>query len=114
MENIKKLIMNNHSNIPEDKIIQALSKDVLDGLDVDLVSIWYFEDNNTKLTCQFSLDRFEKRYLSGLELMRTDFPIYFSLIIEGISILADNVYTNPNTKELIETYFQTEQYKIAS
>ena len=111
MENIKQLIINGQDNIPEKEIFKALSKDVLDELNVDLVSIWYFTENNSKLTCQYSVDRFDMRDLSGVALRRADFPSYFSAIIEGVSISADDVYSNPTTNELIEAYLKPNNIK---
>ncbi|MDG1857761.1 MAG: hypothetical protein P8I94_01580 [Emcibacteraceae bacterium] len=104
--------MNNQSDTSEKKIFEALSKDVLNGLSIDLVSIWYFTNDNMNLTCQYSIDRFNKHNLTNIELLRSDFPNYFSSVIEDGSISAENVYSHPNTKELTETYF--EPYNVKS
>ena len=41
----------------------------------------------------------------------TDYPAYFNALIQGVSIRADDVFTNPNTAELIESYFKPYQVK---
>jgi len=112
MKHIKKLILEKASNTPEEKVFEALTKDVLEGLKVDLVSIWYFNDDHTKLTCKYSVDKNEKYNLKGVELYKDDYPHYFKSIIEMVSLKADDVYSHPVTKELIKDYF--EPYDIYS
>ncbi len=105
MENIKKLIVDNPSNAPVADLYEALAKDVLAGLNVDLVTIWEFDEHHNTLECQYSIDRFKKLDLKGFVLRRKDCPIYFKAIIEGVSIRATDVYTDIKTKELIKAYF---------
>lgn len=106
MENIKKLILSSEGPIPERDILAALAQDVLDQLDVDLVSIWFFDEDHSKVTCRYSIDKFDKRNLENIELNSSDFPKYFTALIEGISIRADDVNKNSNTKELVDAYFK--------
>lgn len=111
MKNIKKLILDHKGKIPEASIFEALTYDVLEGLDVELVSIWLFNENNRKLTCNFSVDKNNQRDLRGTELSKDYFPKYFDAIIQGVSIRAENVYNNSNTKELVEGYFRPNDIK---
>lgn len=105
MKYIKKLILGNSSNASENELFEALCTDVLEGLDVDLVSIWYFNDDYTCITCKYSIDKTDGRELIGTELFKADHPAYFNAIIEGVSIRADDVYSHPITQELVDTYF---------
>ena len=111
MKNTKNLIMNSPKDIPEQQIFTALSNDVIAGLNVDMVSIWYFDETCEKLSCQYSLDRSNNNNLIGINLLKTDYPAYFNALIQGVSIRADDVFTNPNTAELIESYFKPYQVK---
>lgn len=106
MKNIKKLILGEQPTAPEDKLLEALANDVLDGLNVDLVSIWFFDDLNTSIKCSYSIDKFNKRDLRGVILKRKDFPNYFTAIIEGVSIRASDVTQDIQTKELIDAYLK--------
>lgn len=105
MENIKRLIIAKQSGVSEAELYEALAKDVLEGLNVDLVSIWKFDDQQNTLSCHYSEDRFQKRDLKEFVLQRENFPKYFDAIIKGVSIRASDVYTNNKTKELVEDYF---------
>jgi len=106
MKNIKKLILEKSSSPPEEEVFEALSKDVLEELNVDLVSIWYFNDDHTQLTCKYSIDRYEKITLKGSKLLKENYPHYFNSVIELVSLKADDVYNNPTTRELVEDYFK--------
>tara|TARA_R110002096_G_scaffold367840_1_gene561100 strand:- start:30886 stop:31380 length:495 start_codon:yes stop_codon:yes gene_type:complete len=112
MKHIKKLILDKSSDALEEEVFEALAKDVLEGLNVDLVSIWYFNDDHSVLTCKYSLDRNKKINLKDFKLLEKDYPHYFNAIIEMVSLKADDVYTHPGTKELIKDYL--EPYKIYS
>jgi len=90
------------SDALEEEVFEALAKDVLEGLNVDLVSIWYFNDDHSVLTCKYSLDRNKKINLKDFKLLEKDYPHYFNAIIEMVSLKADDVYTHPGTKELIK------------
>lgn len=111
MENTKNLIISGLEDISDQQIFKALSNDVIAGLNVDMVSIWYFDDICEKLSCQYSLDRSNNNNLIGINLLKTDYPTYFNALIQGVSIRADDVYNNPNTVELIESYFKPYQVK---
>ncbi|MCC3860157.1 GAF domain-containing protein [Pseudemcibacter aquimaris] len=111
MENIKKLILESDGPLPEKDILSALAQDVLDQLDVDLVSIWYFDDGLSKITCQHSVDKFKKRELKDTVLLAADFPNYFTAMIEGVTIRADDVTSDRNTIELVDAYFNPNDIK---
>ncbi len=104
--------MNGPKDIPENQLFKALCNDVIAGLNVDMVSMWYFDDDCEKLTCQYSLDRFTDNNLIGIDLLKSDFSNYFNALIQGVSIRADDVYNNPNTSELIASYFKP--FKVKS
>lgn len=106
MKNIKNLILTGSLKIPKKEILNALSKDVLSGLNVDLVTIWYFNNDCTSLTCEHSVDKMQKRDLVKFKLLKDVYPNYFKSIIEGVSIRVNDVYTNPQTIELVEDYFK--------
>lgn len=88
-----------------------MAKDIVEKLEVTLISIWAFDNSLSKITCTYSFDVFHKLNMSGAELTKQQYPRYFSSIIENISILADDVYTNYQTKELVEDYFEPNNIK---
>lgn len=106
MKHIKKLILENSSNAQEEQVFEALAKDVLEGLNVDLVSIWYFNDDHSVLTCKYDLDKNNKINLKDFQLLEKDYPHYFNSIIEMVSLKVDDVYSHPVTQELVEDYFK--------
>ena len=106
MENVKNLIINGPDGIPENQLFEALCNDVIAGLNVDMVSVWYFDADCEKLTCQYSLDSSHTNNLIGICLLKSDLPQYFDALIQGVSIRADDAFTNPNTVELIESYLK--------
>ncbi len=112
MENIKKLILEQTSNTSAEEVYEAMSKDVMGELDVDLVSIWYFSKNCDILTCKYSLDRSREHDLTGITFSKNDLPIYFTDLIESVSIKSDDVNSSPKLKELRDIYYK--KYGIIS
>jgi len=104
MKHIKNLIIDKSDKASEQDVFEALCKDVLEGLDVDLVSIWYFNDDYSSITCKYSINKTDGHALIGTKLFRADHPTYFNAIIEGVSVSADDVYSHPMTIELSEKY----------
>ncbi len=86
-------------------IYQAICLDAAENLDANLVSIWRFDENCSKIICLHALDVESGTASAGQELMRDDFPRYFESILEETTISAPDARTHPMTRELTEAYF---------
>ena len=105
MRHLSQIILDNPSDKSADKIYKAVCADVKEKLDVDLVSIWVFDEDREKINCVCCLDKSNGDSLVGIDLYRDNYPQYFAAILEGLSIQADDVYSYPATKELVTDYF---------
>ena len=106
MQNLTKLILEKSGSASESDLFEALSLDALEGLDVDLVSIWQFEHSQTSLTCNYCIGKNNTHDLVGTIITKEKFPNYFNSVIEGISLKIDDIYNHPATKELVDGYFK--------
>jgi len=88
-----------------DELHHAICKDAAENLDANLVSIWRFEENNSKIICLHSYDVTTGEISKDQELLREQFPTYFEAILEETTICAPSARTHPLTKELAEAYF---------
>ncbi|HSV31354.1 MAG TPA: diguanylate cyclase [Atribacteraceae bacterium] len=73
-------------------------------LEVERASIWLYDEKGIKIQC---LDQYELgagRHAQGFELVQADYPAYFRALEEERAIVADNVLTDPRTRELSESY----------
>ncbi len=85
---------------------RAMCQDASEELGCDLVSIWLFDANKEKITCQASYDRGTGKITSGETLLRRDFPTYFSQLLEETFIKAPLARQHASTRELTSTYFE--------
>lgn len=89
-----------------ERVVSALACDIVDVLDVDLVTVWLLEPTLKSMTCICSRDTENKRQLEGVELQRKDYPTYFAKILEDIGIISEDVYQDPRLFELVDSYFK--------
>jgi len=80
----------------------AITEFLAEGLNVERASVWKYTGGSI-----ISEDLFEKsksEHSEGVELFAKDFPAYFEGVSSGLSILAENAHTHPNTFEFSEVY----------
>ncbi len=76
------------------------------ALNVQCVSIWILQDNDTKLECLDYYDKGQSRHQSGMEISASDYPSYFAALKENEIIAADNALTDPRTSEMGDAYLK--------
>jgi PAS domain S-box-containing protein len=87
-----------------DKLYGAITQAICKGLNITRAGIWKFEDN--KLICLNAFDGVSNNFASSPDLHKNDIPKYFNALQEGLAIVADDVYENNVTNELIDNYFK--------
>lgn len=90
----------------DEKVFKAVCLDVAEDLEADLVSIWFFDSNQTRIECQCSYDAVTGEFSKSHALKRNDFPSYFKTVVEETFISAPDACTHHATKELTEIYFK--------
>jgi len=73
------------------------------GLFLDRASYW--EITKDELICKNLYDKIENTHTKNQILVTKDIPNYINAIRNQTAIVADDVYTNVNTTELVESYF---------
>ncbi|MEP6668896.1 MAG: PAS domain S-box protein [Chthoniobacter sp.] len=75
-------------------------------LDVSRASIWFYNDDQTKMRCADLFESDRGQHSSGVELAAADFPAYFQALAEERAIAADDASTDPRTCEFDATYLR--------
>ena len=81
-----------------------LMKEVAINLCTDLSSIWLYDDDRTKITCQQIYMRADDSFNSGTELFKDDFLPYFEALQKDQIIVADHAETHPATSCFLKSY----------
>lgn len=82
----------------------SLTKEVVNTLDVDRCSIWFYNDNKTSIICEWLYIKSDNDWHKDIELHKEDYKPYFlSLLISPI-IIASDALTHPATSCFNDTY----------
>jgi GAF domain-containing protein len=92
--------------IAPSEFFRALCLDVAGDLDVDQVSVWTFEHDQSQINCLCAYDALSQHFSSGQSLKRSSCPLYFEQIVEQNIVAADDVTQNSATKEFLDSYFK--------
>lgn len=83
-------------------------KNVLDvvanALNVERVSIWFFNENKTAIYCDYLFIKKHGAFVNEITLHVKDYPAYFNAIETQLYVAANNAHSNAFTKELSEGY----------
>jgi PAS domain S-box-containing protein len=82
------------------EITEAAAKNV----GVERASIWLYDEIGINLQCLDLFEQSRNQHSEGFSLLATDYPAYFQALQQDQLITVDNVYTDPRTKELSESY----------
>ncbi|NYB51251.1 MAG: PAS domain S-box protein [Methanobacteriaceae archaeon] len=77
-----------------------------DILDVERVSIWFFNDDKTEIVCRDLYQKSTKTHDKGFILKALDYPQYFKAIKNSHNIAAYDAINDPNTFEFAESYLK--------
>lgn len=83
-----------------------MCRDASEELDCDLVSIWLFDLAKERITCAAAFDAATDAITTGDVLLRQEYPVYFSRLLEETFIKAPNARNDRWTRELARAYFE--------
>lgn len=92
-----------------DRAYEALTSCAAQGLEVDRVSLWFFEEGNQALHCHWLFEDGEHWDAPGAELHRKDYPIYFDALENQRAIAAAEAKTHPDTQEFAADYLPSKR-----
>jgi signal transduction histidine kinase/CheY-like chemotaxis protein len=76
------------------------------SLGVSRVSIWLFDTERSKIVCQMLYKLAENEFESGLEILATANPNYFTALNQNRVISASRAFEHPDTREFLNTYLK--------
>lgn len=83
--------------------LQTILTSAAEGLNVERVSFWEYSENI--INCAYLYEK-NKGSSPQNETFSVDrYPIYFEHITKGLPLVADDVFSNPHTQEIIAEYF---------
>lgn len=85
---------------------QTLTEAVAEALQVERVSVWMFENNDTLFRCHDQYLLSSRTHQSGQVFQTADFPKYFEAIKAGRAIDAHDACDDPRTSEFRRTYLE--------
>lgn len=83
-----------------------ITEGVATALSIERVSLWFYNDQHTAITCAKLYEKKDNKYSEGLELKAKDFPGYFKYLSEERALLADDARTDPVTEGFLESYLR--------
>ncbi|MCT7979707.1 PAS domain S-box protein [Laspinema olomoucense] len=86
------------------KICQEITEVAAQTLEVDRVSIWWYNGDRSAIRCVDLFESREHRHSEGLELFAQDYPDYFQALASNRAIAADDAHTHPATREFSASY----------
>jgi hypothetical protein len=87
------------------RALYKLMEESANCLEISRASIWYFNIDKDTITCQVQYDIESKNDIVGVEMKKSDFPIYMESIINANVIIAYDARNYILTSEFNETYF---------
>jgi PAS domain S-box-containing protein len=82
----------------------SLTKEVVDTLDVDRCSIWFYNDDKTSIICEWLYVKSDNNWHKDIELHKEDYKPYFLSLLISPVIIASDALTHPATSCFNESY----------
>jgi len=79
---------------------------VANALDIERVSIWFFNEDRTAIYCDYLYLKKFGEYANETTLDVKDYPSYFKAIETNLSVAIDDALSDPVTRELAEDYLK--------
>ncbi|MEZ0256174.1 MAG: PAS domain S-box protein, partial [Chthoniobacter sp.] len=86
--------------------LHTVTKLAAETLDVSRASIWFYNEDHTKIRCADLYEKDKDAHSSGLELTAADCPAYFRALAEERSIAAHDAPNDPRTCEFAASYLE--------
>jgi len=77
--------------------IRRINEAAASALQVRRVSVWFLDEQRTKITCKDLFEQTERRHSHGTELHAKDFPAYFRALESERTIAANDAHRDPRT-----------------
>lgn len=77
--------------------VRRIDEAACSAIDVARVSVWFLDDERTKITCEDLYEKAAKKHSSGVELFAKDFKPYFDALASQRTIAAHDAHTDPRT-----------------
>jgi len=87
-----------------EKIIKQITELGSEILSVERVSVWYYNELRTSISCSDLYEASKKEHSSGTILQAKDYPLYFKALEENRVIDAHNAHADPRTIEYSTSY----------
>jgi PAS domain S-box-containing protein len=85
---------------------KALTKEVIDTMEVDRCSIWLYNSDKSSIICQQLYIKSEDNWYQNIELFRKDFTPYFDHLLEDPIIISVNAEEHRATKCFADSYLK--------
>ncbi|MEH2327128.1 MAG: ATP-binding protein [Nostoc sp.] len=95
----------NHKAISEGKLqtaFKVITEKAANALEIELVSVWLFNGDRTKLQCISLYELSNQRHSAGLERNLADYPIYFKSLTSARIIAVSDTRTDLRIQELCD------------
>lgn len=86
------------------KTCQEITEVAAQTLEVERVSIWWYNRDRSAIRCVDLFESPEQRHSEGLELFAQEYPNYFQALASNRAIAADDAHTHPATREFSAGY----------
>lgn len=93
------------------KTLNKITETVSKTLNVDRVSVWFFNEDKTELKCADLYIPIENVHEQNQKLTSSDYPIYMNALKKSPNITADDVMKNKATSELKKSYLEPNNIK---
>lgn len=87
-----------------DPALENIAKAAAEAIEVERVSIWFFEDSMQSILCRCLYTRSSNTFEIGDSLSAQDYPGYFRALAEARTIAAIDAATDPRTSEFARDY----------
>lgn len=83
---------------------RAFTEAASETLNVERVSVWLYNKQQTELTCIDLYESMTGKHSSGRKLLRSDFPKYFEALNRNLPIVADDALNDFRMQEFLNSY----------
>ena len=84
--------------------VHRLNESAANTLQIARVSVWFIDEDQSKIICADLYERVGQTHSSGTELFRKDFPDYFVALATERTIAAHDAHTDPRTSCFSKPY----------
>ena len=84
--------------------VQRITEAASSTLDIERVSVWFLDEERTKVVCADLFERAKASHTAGAELLASDFSSYFAALAGERTIAAHDAHTDPRTSCFSQVY----------